>query len=327
MAYTAPTLRGANGFVGLGEQSAALTAVTPAVFAECDRITVSHLPVIEPRPSLKRRNGVNYNAHQKVASGGTLALSGPLTYTNHGLWLKAALWSKAATVAGPPNVHKARLGTSPLYLTAEVNPSGDLAKAQVITGWVINELRLIFPMDGYARIEASGPFLEAADFASATSETIPTSAVDVKGAHVGTATVNSVDITNGLAKEIRVIIQNNLEERRGVGRFFASAMNAVKRRVHRAEIDYEAESSFFEPTRDDLLAQTARDIVLQITADSDNIIDIRGDNGQIVNEPALDVQDAGVLSYTVEYELLGDVSTDAIEIDYTNTNTNLEDNG
>lgn len=249
-----------------GRESTKGTAVTPTVFAQPVSFTAEKIEVQETLPSNRTVGGAAVKRRYTIARSGAFKLSGQLTYDNMGLILEDAFGSGSTAGGGPPYVHTYTTGTgdtSLLSTTWEAFPTGDLAECIQVEGAVCSKLTITIPNSGFATFDAEYISMTATDFASGTSETLPTNINPCLGGQV-TITIGGTDHSEVVENTV-IMIDNNIEAVKSIGSFSPRDIRHGHKRMFTIELDIQCDDTYVRALIDDRIARTARAVVVTLS--------------------------------------------------------------
>lgn len=299
--------------VGHGKETTYGTATARTNWMHAFSIDLQEKPEISPIPVLCQGDNVDFSDHYtaRVAVAGSVSF--PLLFEGFGFWMEAAFGTPAVTGGAGPHTHTYERGSTVQGLTVEVI-RGSTGQSEVLNGVVVTGWTMMFEVGQIARFDAT--LLGQKANAVRGPAPMPTYGGTVTGRAVRHDQVGSIgyDSSTYVAQRIEVVVETTLERLDELGSLYtsqpeASDFGTVRVRatvVHRNDDLY-----------NDLRGNTQGDLTITITGSGNNVIAITGRNAVVVSadEP---INNAGVITQTVEWLVLSDTSDSALRAIWTN---------
>jgi len=311
-------ITGRGGAVMFGEESTFGTAVTRTVTVQCASFSgFAEVQEWIPRDTLIRNAGFrSQHIDGRINAMGKISKC-DMTYQTLGMFWYAARGAKASTGAGP-YTHTYTTDTSLPFFTAEPI-RGTAANTTLARGCTLNKLTLSMEEGGPLKADMDWLIQRTDAAGSAGSISLGTGQSVIMYHQLGAVSINS--IAYGKVKNLSIVVDNNLQERRGHGTKYTDQPEIGAERKVTVELEVEYDTTVLELPHALNLAGTLCDVTLTFTGTGNNSLVINLYDLLCTAPPDFNVGDAGVLMHKFTMEAHADGTDNAIKFVITNDNS------
>lgn len=309
---------GRGGAILLGVESTYGTAVSRTVTMQCASFSgFAEVQEWIPRNTCLRDAGFrSQHIDGRINATGKVSKC-DMTYQNLGVIWYAGVGAASSSGAGPYTHTYSTDTTLPFFTIEPIR--GSAANMHLARGCTLNKLTLAMEEGGPLTSEQEWNIQHTNAAASAGSVSVGSGQSVIMYHQLGAVTINS--IAQAKVKNLSIMLDNNLQERRGHGSKYTDQPEIGPERKVTVELEVEYDTVNLELAHALNLAGTNCDVDLTFTGTGNNSLVISLYNLLCTVPPDFNVQDAGVLRHKFTMEARGDGTTNGIKFVITNDNS------